>query len=109
VINPATQDVLLPVPRGRADDIDAAVQAAAAAYPPRLDTSPTVCAELLYRWAGLCREHETEISTLESMEVGHPHWGPSPVPRTLTYVAGLADKITGQTLPAAAPTRALVS
>jgi len=43
------------------------------------------------------------------MEVGHPHWGPSPVPRTLTYVAGLADKITGQTLPAAAPTRALVS
>jgi aldehyde dehydrogenase (NAD+) len=25
------------------------------------------------------------------------------VPRTLTYVAGLADKITGQTLPAAAP------
>ena len=37
------------------------------------------------------------------MEVGRPHWGPSPVPRTLTYVAGMADKITGQTLPAASP------
>jgi acyl-CoA reductase-like NAD-dependent aldehyde dehydrogenase len=60
-------------------------------------------AGLLYRWAELCREHEAEIDTLESMEVGRPHWGPSPVPRMLTYVAGLSDKITGQTLPAAVP------
>jgi acyl-CoA reductase-like NAD-dependent aldehyde dehydrogenase len=103
VINPATQDVLLAVPRGGADDIDAAVQAAAAAFPAWRDTSPVTRAGLLYRWAELCREHEAEIDTLESMEVGRPHWGPSPVPRTLTYVAGLSDKITGQTLPAAVP------
>jgi aldehyde dehydrogenase (NAD+) len=103
VINPATQEVLLAVPRGRAGDINDAVQAAAAAFPAWRDASPVARAEALYRWADLCRRHEAEISSLESMEVGHPHWGPSPVPRTLTYVAGLADKITGQTLPAAAP------
>jgi aldehyde dehydrogenase (NAD+) len=103
VINPATQDVLVSVPRGDAADIDDAVAAAAAAFPAWRDASPVTRAEGLYRWASLCREHAGEISMLESMEVGHPNWGPSPVSRTLTYVAGLADKITGQTLPAAGP------
>ena len=103
VIDPATQDVLLRVPRGGADDIDQATAAAAVAFPAWRDASPVTRGECLYRWAEVCRRHEAEISALESMEVGHPRWGPSPVPRTLTYVAGLADKITGQTLPAAAP------
>jgi aldehyde dehydrogenase (NAD+) len=103
VINPATQDLLLRVPRGAADDVNDAVEAAAAAFPAWRDASPVARAEALYRWADLCRRHDAEITALESMEVGHPHWGPSPVPRTLTYVAGLADKITGQTLPTAAP------
>jgi aldehyde dehydrogenase (NAD+) len=103
VINPATQEVLLHVPRGGADDIDDAVRAAAAAFPAWRDASPVARAECLYRWADLCRGHQAEISDLESMEVGHPRWGPSPVPRALTYVAGLADKITGQSLPTAAP------
>ena len=103
VINPATQEVLVSVPRGDAADIGDAVAAAAAAFPAWRDASPATRADGLYRWAGLCREHADEISILESMEVGHPQWGPSPVPRTLTYVAGLADKITGQTLPAAGP------
>ena len=103
VINPATGDVLLAVPRGGAEDVDDAVRAAAAAFPGWRDTGPATRAELMYRWAELCRRHETDIDTLERMEVGRPHWGPSPVPRTLTYTAGLADKITGQTLPSARP------
>ena len=103
VINPATQEVLLRVPRGGAADIDAAVQAAAAAFPGWRDTSPAVRAELLMAWARLCTEHAAELSTLESLEVGHPYWGPSPVARTMTFAAGMADKITGQTLPTAQP------
>jgi aldehyde dehydrogenase (NAD+) len=103
VINPATQDVLLRVPRGGAADIAAAVAAAAAAFPVWRDTSPVIRADLLLAWAQLCREHQVEIAALESLEVGHPFWGPSPVPRTLSYVAGMADKITGQTLPSAQP------
>ncbi len=103
VINPATQDVLLRVPRGGAADIDVAAAAAADAFPAWRDTSPAIRADLLLAWARLCREHETEISTLESLEVGHPFWGPSPVARTLSFVAGMADKVTGQTLPSAQP------
>jgi aldehyde dehydrogenase (NAD+) len=103
VLNPATGETLLRVPRGGPGDIDDAVRAAAGAFPAWRDTSPSDRAALLYRWAGLCREHSREIDILERMEVGRPRWGPSPVPGILTYTAGLADKITGQTLPSAHP------
>src|SRR5690242_3973364 len=65
VINPATQDTLLHVPRGGAADIDAAVRAAADAFPAWRDTSPTTRAELLLAWADVCRRHQAEISILE--------------------------------------------
>jgi aldehyde dehydrogenase (NAD+) len=103
VIDPATQDLLLRVPRGGAEDIDAAVQAAAAAFPAWRDTSPAARAEALYRFAEVCHRHDAELTTLEAMEVGHPKWPASGASRTLTYVAGLTDKVTGQTLPAASP------
>jgi len=103
VINPANQDVLLRVPRGKRRDVDAAVTAAAAAFPAWRDSSPTLRANLLYRWAELCAEHEKEVDLLERMEVGHPHWGPSVIPGRLKYFAALADKITGDTLPTATP------
>jgi acyl-CoA reductase-like NAD-dependent aldehyde dehydrogenase len=103
VIDPATQAVLLRVPRSGPADVDAATHAAAAAFPAWRDTSPTERGELLYRWAELCRARASDLDTLESMEVGRPRWGFSPVPRTLVFVAGLADKITGRSLPTAAP------
>ena len=103
VINPATGEVLLRVPRSGPTDIDAAVRAATEAFPGWRDTSPVVRADLLRRWAALCREHVREIEILEQMEVGHPRWGPSPVPSVIEFPAGLADKITGQTLPTATP------
>jgi aldehyde dehydrogenase (NAD+) len=103
VIDPATQDVLMSVPRGGAEDIDAAVRAAAAAFPAWRDTSPGARAEALYRYAEVCRRHDDELTTLEAMEVGHSKWPSSGAPRTLTYVAGVTDKVTGQTLPAASP------
>jgi aldehyde dehydrogenase (NAD+) len=103
VINPATQDVLLRVPRGGPEDVDAAVRAAAVAFPAWRDTNPMVRADLLYRWAELLREHDWERDQLESMEVGRPHWGPSPLPRMIKYIAGMVDKVTGKTLPTARP------
>ncbi|MBO0868233.1 MAG: aldehyde dehydrogenase, partial [Micromonosporaceae bacterium] len=99
VINPATTEVLLRVPRGDANDIDAAAQAAQAAFPAWRDLNPSQRGEVLYRWGQLCREHAAQISTLESMEVGHPYWGPSPVGDFLIYTAGMADKVRGETLP----------
>ncbi|MBV9193052.1 MAG: aldehyde dehydrogenase [Solirubrobacterales bacterium] len=103
VSNPATGELLASVPRGDRDDIAEAVTAAAAAFPAWRDTSPSVRGQLLLRWAELCREHSREIDVLERMEVGRPTWGPSPVPGIITFTAGLADKVTGQTLPSAVP------
>ncbi len=103
VINPATKELLSTVARGAAADVDAAVDAAAVALRAWRDTSPTVRGQLLYKWAEVCRAHEQEIDLLERLEVGRPSWGPSGIPGILTYVAGLADKITGQTLPTSMP------
>ena len=103
VINPANGQSLAAVPRGSAADVDDAVAAAAAAYPEWRDTSPSIRGQLLLRWAELCREHGAELDLLERMEVGRPGWGPAPMPGIITFVAGLADKATGQTLPAMFP------
>jgi acyl-CoA reductase-like NAD-dependent aldehyde dehydrogenase len=103
VLNPATGETLLHVPRGDASDVDAAVSAAAAAFPKWRDTSPSVRAGLLMRWAQLIDEHEQEIDQLEIGEVGRPHWGPLPMSRMLVYFAGQADKVHGLSLPTHTP------
>jgi acyl-CoA reductase-like NAD-dependent aldehyde dehydrogenase len=103
VINPATGETLAAVPRGSNADVADAVAAAAEAFPAWRDTSPSVRGQLLLRWAEICREHGAELDLLERMEVGRPGWGPGPMPNIITFVAGLADKATGQTLPAMFP------
>ncbi|TNC23588.1 aldehyde dehydrogenase family protein [Amycolatopsis alkalitolerans] len=103
VINPATREVLARVPRGGAEDVDAAVRAAAAAFPAWRDTSPTERGALIMSWAQKIREHESELDGLESQEVGRPSWGPPPMARMLTFIAGQADKVQGLSLPAGTP------
>ncbi len=103
VINPATQDVLLQVPRGGEKDVDDAVAAASEAFPAWRDTSPAVRANLLYRYAEVVRAHAEEIDRIERLEVGRPSWGPSGLPNQLVYAASLADKVRGETLPTTSP------
>ncbi|HVV21244.1 MAG TPA: aldehyde dehydrogenase family protein [Pseudonocardiaceae bacterium] len=103
VVDPATGETLLHVPRGTAEDVDTAVTAAAEAFPAWRDTSPSVRAALLFRWARLIEQHEEELDRLESREVGRPHWGPPPMSRQLTFVAGQADKVQGVSLPGHTP------
>ncbi|HEY8481578.1 MAG TPA: aldehyde dehydrogenase family protein [Spirillospora sp.] len=103
VIDPSTGETLGEVPRGGSADVDAAVRAAADAFPAWRDTSATRRAELIARWAALIDEHETELDRLESREVGRPHWGPLPMARQLTFVAGQADKVLGTTMPTQTP------
>jgi acyl-CoA reductase-like NAD-dependent aldehyde dehydrogenase len=103
VINPASGEPLADVPRSAEADVDDAVAAAADAFPAWRDTSPSARGALLLRWAELCREHAATLDLLERMEVGRPTWGPPPMPNIVTFVAGLADKVTGQTLPSAFP------
>jgi aldehyde dehydrogenase (NAD+) len=103
VIDPATGDLLARVPRGTAADVDAAVRAAEAAFPAWRDTSASARGALVARWAALVEEHGAEIDRLESQEVGRPHWGPPPMPRILTFIAGQADKVQGLSLPTQSP------
>ena len=103
VINPATGEVLGRVPRGGAEDVDAAVRAAEAAYPAWRDTNATTRGALIQRWAQLIDEHATELDQLESQEVGRPSWGPPPMSRILNFVAGQADKVQGLSLPTYTP------
>jgi aldehyde dehydrogenase (NAD+) len=103
VIDPATGDLLARVPRGTAADVDAAVRAAEAAFPAWRDTSATARGALVARWAALVEEHAAELDRLESQEVGRPHWGPPPMPRILTFIAGQADKVQGLSLPTQSP------
>jgi aldehyde dehydrogenase (NAD+) len=103
VINPATGEVLGRVPRGGAEDVDAAVRAAEAAYPAWRDTNATTRGALIQRWAQLIDEHTTELDQLESQEVGRPSWGPPPMSRILNFVAGQADKVQGLSLPTYTP------
>jgi len=101
VRNPATQDVLARVPRGTKDDVDAAVAAATAAFPGWRDTHPTVRGQLLHRWADLCESHAEELERLENLENGRPAFLPSPIAPNIRYIAGLADKLGGTSLPTA--------
>jgi acyl-CoA reductase-like NAD-dependent aldehyde dehydrogenase len=103
VVNPATGETLMHVPRGAAADVDAAVSAASAAFPAWRDTSPSIRASLLSRWADLISQYEAELDHLEISDVGRPHWGPLPMAPMLRFIAGQADKVSGLSLPAHSP------
>ncbi|MHA6615694.1 aldehyde dehydrogenase family protein [Pseudonocardia sp. DLS-67] len=103
VIDPATGDLLARVPRGTAADVDAAVRAAEAAFLAWRDTSASARGALVARWAALVEEHNADLDRLESQEVGRPHWGPPPMSRILTFIAGQADKVQGLSLPTQSP------
>lgn len=101
VLNPATQQVLGRVPRGSQVDVDAAVAAATAAFVEWRETSPIVRGRLLNRWADLCEQHVRELELLENQEIGRPSFAPNPAAANIRYIAGLADKIEGTSLPTA--------
>ena len=72
VINPATEETLAHVPRCGAEDVDAAVEAAGAALPEWLDTTPGERAEALLALARVFDENAEELAAIESANVGKP-------------------------------------
>lgn len=101
VLNPATQEELARVPRGTKEDVDAAVAAATAAFPSWRDTHPSVRGRLLNRWADLCEERAEDLEVLENLENGRPRFPAGPLAPSIRYIAGLADKLGGTSLPTA--------
>jgi aminobutyraldehyde dehydrogenase len=72
VLNPATGETFAEVPRGTADDVGRAVEAATKALPEWLETTPGERAEALLKLADLLDEHAEELAQLESTNVGKP-------------------------------------
>lgn len=70
VRNPATDEVLARVPLSGAADVDAAVQAAQAAYPAWRSTPPHERARYLFKLRNVLEEHKEELARLITLEMG---------------------------------------
>jgi malonate-semialdehyde dehydrogenase (acetylating) / methylmalonate-semialdehyde dehydrogenase len=70
VVNPATGDVLAQVPLAGAVDVNAAVEAAAAAFPEWRRTPPEDRIQPLFKLKVLLEEHIEEIARIITMENG---------------------------------------
>jgi aldehyde dehydrogenase (NAD+) len=108
-LNPATGQSLAEIALADAHDVDAAVQAAKAAF--RGPWSQLVAADrgaLLFKLADLIDAHADTLAELETLDNGKPirvaRRGDLPyVTRHLRYQAGWADKIEGSTVPVTFP------
>jgi succinate-semialdehyde dehydrogenase / glutarate-semialdehyde dehydrogenase len=70
VTNPATAAVIANVPDLGLDDVRAAIDAAAAAWPAYRDTTALHRADLLLRWYDLVLEHREELAQIMTRESG---------------------------------------
>ncbi len=103
VSNPANGNTVDTVPRGAAEDAEAAVAAANAAFASWADTSPDDRAEVLRKGIALVKENSREISKLLTLEQGKPLFEAGGelhhFLHGMEYYAGLASKIRGAQSP----------
>lgn len=105
-LNPTTGEVLARVAEADAADVDAAVRSARAAFEGSWGhMKASERGALLLKLAELIRRNEDELVQLESLDSGKPvsairRQDLPAVIDTLTYYAGMADKINGQVIPA---------
>ncbi|MFI5281988.1 MAG: gamma-aminobutyraldehyde dehydrogenase [Candidatus Dormibacterales bacterium] len=73
IVNPATGKVIAEVPKGAAEDVDAAVAAARKAYNDVWsDSTPRDRSERLIKLAQTIEDHGDELAAIESQNVGKP-------------------------------------
>jgi 1-pyrroline dehydrogenase len=72
ILNPSTAETIAEVPEGTQADVDRAVEAAKAALPEWLETTPGERAEMLLRLADAIDANAEELAQLESQNVGKP-------------------------------------
>jgi acyl-CoA reductase-like NAD-dependent aldehyde dehydrogenase len=105
VLEPATEGVLETVPRATAEDVDAAVARAKAAFPGWAAVAPGDRARLLLRVAALVEEGLEELATLEARNAGKPIGDArgeiGMVAETFRYYAGGVERNLGDTIPVA--------
>lgn len=101
--DPATGDVIAFVPRGKALDIDVAVEAARKAAKSWRREEPVRRSRLLMAVAQRLTEKREDMARLESLDNGKPlsqaRTDVMVAARYFEYYAGLADKIFGRSIP----------
>src|SRR5580693_9880500 len=70
IINPATEEVLGRVPFAEASQVDAAIAAAAAAFPKWRDAGPDFRSKILLKTAALLHQRADEIGRVMTLEEG---------------------------------------
>lgn len=103
VLNPATNEVVETVPRGTPEDVDRAVQAAAAAFEGWWETPAAKRGEIMYAGLDLIEAHEEELARTLTTEQGKPiREARLEIRRfmhTLEHYAGLAKNLRGGYVP----------
>ncbi|THE64121.1 aldehyde dehydrogenase [Salinadaptatus halalkaliphilus] len=102
-VDPATGDAITDVAAAQEPDVDAAVDAARAAFPAWRDVDPDERGRIVYRIGQLIREHKDELAAIESLDQGKPRSQAESdmigAARYFEYYAGAADKLEGKSVP----------
>jgi betaine-aldehyde dehydrogenase len=105
VVDPASERVVARVPEGSAADVDAAVAAAAVAFPGWRDVPITRRAEVLGRLADTIERHGEELAWIDTIDNGSPiavmRGDYLLAVEQLRYFAGLALQLRGESIPVA--------
>jgi acyl-CoA reductase-like NAD-dependent aldehyde dehydrogenase len=103
VIEPATERVMAAVPRAGADEVDAAVARAKAAFPAWRAVAPADRAKLLRGLADAIAGRHEDLARLEARNAGKPivdaRGEIAMVVETFRYYAGAPERLLGQTIP----------
>ncbi len=102
-INPAYDEVITETPIAEAEDVDAAVRAAQAAFPAWAAVPPLERGRLLRKAAAVLREHAMPLAQLDALNNGNPvaalALDAGFAADCLEYFAGLAAEVKGETIP----------
>jgi acyl-CoA reductase-like NAD-dependent aldehyde dehydrogenase len=105
VIEPATEKVMAEVPRADAEQVDAAVARAKAAFPAWRAVAPADRAKLLRDLADAIEARGEDLTRLEARNAGKPigdaRGEMEMVVETFRYYAGAPERLLGQTIPVA--------
>jgi acyl-CoA reductase-like NAD-dependent aldehyde dehydrogenase len=105
VVNPATEEVVAEVAGTTAEEADAAIERAAAAFPAWRAVSPGDRARLLRRFASIVDDHIAELAWLEVRNAGHTignaRWEAGNVRDCLDYYAAAPERLSGRQIPVA--------
>ena len=104
-VNPATGQTWAEVPEASEADINRAVEAAHHAFSEGVwaTMTPTARGKMLRRLAEVLAEHSEPLGRCETVDTGklfkETRWQANYISDFFQYYAGLADKVTGETLP----------